>query len=173
MAPNQEAAFERIIRENGPALRRLALGYGQTRADGDDLFQEICFALWRALPSFRGDCSERTFAFRIGHNRGLTFRSRRRPDPIELADEITDGRPGPDSQAAAALERVRLLDAVRQLPEPHRQVVLLSLEDLSHADIAQVLGITENNVAVRLNRAKKALRAILSPELEEIHERRG
>jgi RNA polymerase sigma-70 factor (ECF subfamily) len=173
MAPDQEAAFERIIRDHGPALRRLALGYGRSRADGDDLFQDICFALWRALPSFRGECSERTFAFRIGHNRGLTFRSRRRPDGLDLSEDLSDGRPGPDSAAAASIQRDRLLDAVRRLPEPHRQVVLLSLEDLSHAEIGQVLGITENNVAVRLNRAKKALRVILAPELEELHDHRG
>lgn len=173
MTRDRETAFERIVRQHGPALRRLALGYGRSEADADDLFQEICFALWRALPTFRGESSERTFVFRIGHNRGLTFRSRRRPDGVDLAEEISDGRALPDSQAAASCQRDRLLAAVRSLPERHRQVVLLSLEDLSHAEIAQVLGITENNVAVRLSRAKKALREILTPELEEIHDRRG
>lgn len=156
-----EPQFERIIRLHGPALRRLALAYGRTAADGDDLFQDICFAIWRSLPTFRGDCSERTYAFRIGHNRGLTYRSRRRPDPVELDDAARDERPGPDAMTVAASERDRLLDAIRQLGDGHRQVVLLSLEGLSHAEIGEVLGISENNVAVRLSRARKELRLLL------------
>jgi RNA polymerase sigma-70 factor (ECF subfamily) len=160
--PNDVGAqFDRIVRLHGPALRRLAHGYGRTPADAEDLFQEICFALWRALPAFRGECSERTFAFRIGHNRGLTFRSRRRPDPVALDDELRDHGPGPESLATKALQRERLLAAVQRLPDSHRQVVLLSLEGLSHAEIGDILGLTDNNVAVRLNRAKKALRGLL------------
>lgn len=156
--------FERILLREGPALRRLALAYGRTAADAEDLFQEICLALWRALPSFRGECSERTFAFRIGHNRGLTFRSRCRPDPAPLDHDLRDRAPGPETLATAAAERERLLGAIQRLPEGHRQVVLLSLEGLSHADIAEVLGITENNVAVRLSRARRALKDLLAAE---------
>ncbi len=161
MSSDRQARFDRIIAADGAALRRLALTYGQTPADADDLFQEICFALWRALPSFRGESSERTFAFRIGHNRGLTFRARRRPAPGEIDQQLRDPNPGPESLATAALNRERLLTAVRRLTEGHRQAVMLSLEGLPHSEIAQILGITENNVAVRLSRARTELRALL------------
>ena len=80
--------FDRLIAAHGPGLRRLAQGYADGPADADDLFQDICFALWRALPSFRGESTERTFAFRIGHNRGLTHRSRKRTPPAELNEGI-------------------------------------------------------------------------------------
>jgi RNA polymerase sigma factor (sigma-70 family) len=162
MGGELEARFDRVIRLHGPALRRLASAYARTRADAEDLFQEICFALWRALPGFRGECSERTFAFRIGHNRGLTFRSRQRSVPEALSESLGDGAPGPDTLTARAIERDRLLTAVRRLPEPQRQVVLLSLEGLSHAEIGEVLGIAEGNVAVRLSRARKSLRDMLT-----------
>jgi RNA polymerase sigma-70 factor (ECF subfamily) len=156
-----EARFDRIVRLHGAALRRLALAYARTPADADDLFQEISFALWRSLPTFREECSERTFAFRIGHNRGLTFRSRQRAGSTELTESLQDGAPGPDTLTTRAIERDRLLDAVRRLPESHRQVVLLSLEGLSQAEIGEVLGITEGNVAVRLSRARRSLRTLL------------
>jgi RNA polymerase sigma-70 factor (ECF subfamily) len=160
MTKDIEGRFDRIVRAHGPALRRLSVTYGRSPADADDLFQEICFAIWRALPSFREECSERTFAFRIGHNRGLTFRARqRRHEPIE--DSIPDRRPGPDTLTTRAIARDRLVAAVRLLPEGQRQVVSLSLEGLNHADIGEVLGITENNVAVRLNRARQRLRDLL------------
>jgi RNA polymerase sigma-70 factor, ECF subfamily len=163
-ASNLEARFDEIVRLHGAPLRRLARAYAATDSDADDLFQEICFALWRALPGFRGECSDRTFAFRIGHNRGLTFRHRQRVQPVELPDSLEAREPGPDTLATRAIRRDRLFDAVRALPEGHRRVVLLSLEGLSQAEIGDVLGISENNVAVRLNRAKKTLRAALGTE---------
>lgn len=160
MTEDLAGRFDRIVREHGPALRRLALTYAGTAADADDLFQEICFGLWRSLPSFRGDCSERTFAFRIGHNRGLTYRARRRQhEPID--DAVADHGPGPETIAARAVRRDRLLAAVRRLPEGLRQVVTLSLEGLTAPEIGEVLGITDNNVAVRLTRARQRLRAEL------------
>ena len=60
-----------------------------------------------------------------------------------------------------ANQRDRLRAAIQHLPLVYRQVIMLMLEDLSHAEIADVLGITESNVAVRLNRARKALKESL------------
>jgi RNA polymerase sigma-70 factor, ECF subfamily len=62
---------------------------------------------------------------------------------------------------AMTRQRDRLRSAVQRLPLAYRQVVMLMLEDLSHAEIADVLGITESNVAVRLNRARKALKEVM------------
>jgi RNA polymerase sigma-70 factor (ECF subfamily) len=155
-------AFERIFRECGPALRRLAAGYAADAGEQDDLFQEIMLALWRALPGFRGECSVRTFAFRVGHNRGLTYRSRRRRhDSLDLAEEVPDARADVAGAADRAAERERLLAAIRQLPIAQRQVVILHLEDLAHREIAEVVGTSENAVATRLTRARKALRRLL------------
>ncbi len=155
-----EARFERILAEHGAALRRLASAYGADAHDAEDLFQDICFAIWRALPSFRGESTERTWAFRIGHNRGLTHRLRRR-ETTQLDPEVRDRSPGPDSQTTAALDRERLHRAVQCLSLGQRQVVTLSLEGLTTREIAEILGLTENNVAVRLTRARQALRELL------------
>lgn len=158
-----EARFERILAEHGPALRRVAAAYGADASDAEDLFQDICFAIWRALPSFRGESSERTWAFRIGHNRGLTHRLRRR-ETAELDPAVQDRSPGPDAQATAALERERLQRAVRRLSLGQRQVVTLSLEGFTPREIAEILGLTENVVAVRLTRARRALRELLGED---------
>ncbi|HEX6749522.1 MAG TPA: sigma-70 family RNA polymerase sigma factor [Longimicrobium sp.] len=154
--------FDEVVREHGAALARLAAVYAAEPADRDDLLQEIWVALWRALPRFRGECSLRTFVYRVGHNRGLTFRARQRRNPsAELPPTLADPRPGPDAELARSRRHERLLDAVRRLPEPQRQAVTLSLEGLSHAEIAEVVGTTENNVAVRLSRGRAALRELL------------
>lgn len=153
--------FGRVIAEHGPALRRLARSYALSQTDGDDLYQEICFAIWRALPSFRGEASIRTFVFRIGHNRGLTHRARRKPDPTELDESVADGQPGPETLLRISLRRQRLVSAVAQLPEGYRRVVAMSLEGLETAEIAEVLGVSDNSVAIRLTRARKMLRALM------------
>jgi RNA polymerase sigma factor (sigma-70 family) len=158
-----EQQFDRILGEQGGAISRLAYSYETVASVREELVQEIGLAIWQALPGFRGECSERTFVFRIAHNRGLTHVWRRRPahqtlDDLEEADQPVDPRPHPDEQAAQTDQRARLMAAIQSLPLTHRQMIVLMLEGLSHAEIADVVGITENNVAVRLNRARKALK---------------
>src|SRR6202050_4630105 len=159
-----EKQFARILNEYGAAISRLAFSYEAVASVREELVQEIALAIWQALAHFRGDCSERTFVYRIAHNRGLTHVGRRRPshqalplEDLEEADEPVDPRPHPEEQAARTDQRLRLLRAIQSLPLTHRQMVVLMLEGLSHAEIADVTGITENNVAVRLNRARKAM----------------
>jgi len=163
---NREERFDRILREHGPALSRLAFGYEKVASAREELTQEIALAIWQALPHFRGECSERTFVYRIAHNRGLTHVYKRQPPHQPLHDlpgplEPVDPRPHPEQQVAASRQKDRLRAAVHSLPPAYRQAVMLMLEDLSHAEIAEVLGITENNVGVRLNRARKALKEAL------------
>jgi RNA polymerase sigma factor (sigma-70 family) len=158
-----EEQFDRILGEHGSAISRLAYSYEATASIREELMQEIALAIWRALPHFRGECSERTFVFRIAHNRGLTHVRRRRPpqqslDDMEEADEPMDTRPHPDEHLAQTKQRERLTAAVQSLPIAHRQMIVMMLEGLSHAEIGEVLGITENNVAVRLTRARKVLK---------------
>lgn len=161
-----EQRFDRLLHEHGPALSRLAFGYEKRRAVREELMQEIALAIWQALPRFRGDCSERTFVFRIAHNRGLTHAMRRRPshEPLDAVGghvEPADPRPRPDEQAAERVRRDWLRDAIRRLPPILRETLMLALEDFPTGEIAEVLGISENNVAVRLTRARKALKQFL------------
>ena len=158
--------FEALLREYEPALRRLAAAYEVDVHEREDLLQDIAFALWRALPSFRGDSSTRTFVYRIAHNRALTHVWRRRPlhEPLHELEESqlpVDPRARPEDVAAQRHQRERLMEAIHSLPVIHRQVITLMLEDFSYTEMAEVLGISENNVAVRLNRAKKALKDAL------------
>jgi RNA polymerase sigma factor (sigma-70 family) len=160
-----DAAIDRVVREHGDVLERVVRGYVDNTPDRDDLMQEILMALWRALPRFRGESSERTFVLRVAHNRGITFSIRRRrfeglpedgqlPDPAPLAEEslIEEQR------------RDRLFQGIRRLPKAQRQAVMLRLEGLSQREIAELQDTSETNVGVRLTRARKALRTLLGEE---------
>ena len=105
-----EQRFERILDEHGGAISRLAYSYEPVAGIREELGQEIALAIWKALPHFRGECSERTFVFRIAHNRGLTHVRRRRAqqqslDDLEETDEPVDPRPHPDEHLAQMNQR--------------------------------------------------------------------
>ena len=151
--------LERVLDRHGDALWRLAGAYTDAPQDREDLYQEILVAVWQGLPRFRGDSSTRTYVFRIGRNRAITFqRKSRRHAATEPLDGVADGGPSPVEDAVALDEQDRLRKAVRALPPPGREVVSLSLEGLSNDEIAGVLGLSKNNVAVRLHRARTRLR---------------
>jgi RNA polymerase sigma-70 factor (ECF subfamily) len=155
--------FGRLLRANHAPLSRLAASYAANRSDRDDLLQEIAIALWRALPSFRGECSERTFLFRIAHNRCITHLSRRR-DTVSLDDAKIDPEdPQASSEAIIAEEqqRRRFVHAIRGLPVIHREVLVLFLEGMDYGEIAAVVGVSASNVGVRLNRARQKLKTLL------------
>jgi len=161
---SSDERFERVVREYGAALRRLAGGWERDRTAQEDLLQEILVALWRALPRFRGEASERTFVFRVALNRAMTHRFKRAPPivPLDDAAQVADSRQSPEAEAATAQQRERLVAALQSLPPSLREAVMLGLEGLSGADIADVLGITENNAMVRLSRARRALREAMN-----------
>jgi RNA polymerase sigma factor (sigma-70 family) len=151
--------YERLWDEFGAGIGRLASSYESRVHAREDLLQEIRLALWVALPRFRGDSSLRTFVFRIAHNRALTYVWRRKKaGHPEDSGDVVDVRENPETHAIQNANRSRLIEAIADLPIPFRQVITLALEELPHAEIAAVLGISENNIAVRMNRGRKLLR---------------
>jgi RNA polymerase sigma factor (sigma-70 family) len=162
----QEREFDGLLAANGPALARLAAGYTNTPSDRDDLLQEIALAVWQALRSFRGECSPRTFLFRIAHNRAVAHLARgiARSEagfPAADVDDVHDPAPDPESGLAREQNAARLRRAIQALPLVYRQVIMLALEDMGYAEIAEVLGISESNVGARLTRARQLLRESL------------
>jgi RNA polymerase sigma-70 factor (ECF subfamily) len=163
-----DAALVPIFSEHGRALERIAASYARSDADREELLQDFAIAIWRALPAFRAECTMKTFVLRIAHHRALTFLSKRHPTEEDIDDHAGSVVATSGKNPAVAYERKerqqRLLAAVRGLPLGHRRVVTLLLEGLSHREIADVLGTSENNVAVRANRARAAMRALLGED---------
>ena len=157
---NRDRELERVLAVHAAALSRIAASYESRPALREELLQDIAFALWRALPAFRQESSERTFVLRIATNRALSHLAARPPraDTLEAAPELADPAPRPDELAARQQSASRLQQAVHALPLPLRQVLVLAFEGLDHDDIARVLGLTAGNVAVRLHRGKQQLK---------------
>ena len=160
---NAERTFERIAQEHDAMIKRIASSYEAESHLAEELVQEIYFAIWRALPSFRGDASLRTFVARIATNRSVTHvaRALKSAPSLELSEQIEAPGASPESQAIALNHHARLMTAVRGLPLAYRQPVMLTLEGLTPREIADLLGISTNAVAIRMSRAKELLRRLL------------
>jgi RNA polymerase sigma-70 factor (ECF subfamily) len=160
---SQRDCFLRLMGEYEPALRRLAGAYLEQPADREDLFQEIAVALWKALPGFRGEASERTWLYRVAHNVAITASTRihsrgRREDPIPEQFEHASVSPDAEQQLLQLEKQRLLLEGVRSLGVVDREIVLLHLEGLSNAEIETVSGLSEAAVATRLTRIREKLK---------------
>ncbi|HJS92592.1 MAG TPA: RNA polymerase sigma factor [Steroidobacteraceae bacterium] len=155
--------FEQVAAEHAPMIRRIAASHEANTHLAQDLIQEILFALWKALPSFRGEGSMRAFVARIATNRAVSHvkQAIRLNEGGEITEQLPMPGETPESRVVALDQNARLLAAVRSLPFVYRQVVMLTLEGLKGEEIASVLGISANAVAIRMSRAKDMLRVRL------------
>jgi RNA polymerase sigma factor (sigma-70 family) len=155
--------FERIVAEFGPLISRIAMSYEADPTLREDLTQQIFLAVWQALPSFRADSSLKTFIARVAQNRSISFVTKqvRQPRLAELPERLEADTLNPEEEAIEQSEREMLLAATRRLPLPQREVIILVLEGFSYAEIAEMLDIAPNALALRLSRAKTALKSML------------
>ena len=154
--------FLELMEAYGPAIRRLAHVYMQSAADQDDLFQEIALAIWTAIPRFRGDSSERTWLYRIGHNVALTHvvKIRKKTSRELPQDEQVYALPAHTNLENTMIDqqnRRRLIEAMRALPSLDQQILMLHLEGLSYAEMEEVTGLSNSNLGVRLTRIRRRL----------------
>jgi RNA polymerase sigma factor (sigma-70 family) len=155
--------FERIVADYGPLISRIAMSYEADPSLREDLTQQIFLAVWQALPTFRADSSLKTFIARVAQNRSISFVTKqvRQPPVAEVPEKLEADMPNPEDSAIEASERRSLLEATRRLPPPQREVIILVLEGFDYGEIAEMLDIAPNALALRLSRAKAALKSML------------
>ncbi|HET7222659.1 MAG TPA: sigma-70 family RNA polymerase sigma factor [Rhodanobacteraceae bacterium] len=156
-------SFDETMADHLAMVRRIAAAYESNPSVREDLVQDILCAVWRALPHFRGEGSLRGFIARIAANRAVTHvqRALRVPASTELTNDLATCESSPEAHAMAIDDKGRLVKALRVLPIGLREPALLALEGLTQQEIAGILGITPNAVAIRMTRAKSQLRKLL------------
>lgn len=159
-AVEQQTVFDRWLADHAAVLHHVANGFAEG-ADRSDLMQELLLALWRAVPAYRGGAQPSTFIYRVAHNTALTWKRternyRRNVDRFET-DVLrnTQAEPFAAGREHEALEL--LYTQIRRLPPVDRSLILLHLDGVSYAGMAEIHGLTESNVGVRLNRVKQKL----------------
>jgi len=160
-----DALFAGIVRDYGAQISRFAMGYELDVAKRHELRQDMLLAVWQSLAVFKQQCGLRTWVYRVTHNVGVSHiqREKRRLSTVSLDDETLDAVlidvQGDDS--AEAIERgidlERLLHFIDALGMPDRQIMVLYLEELDAATIADVVGLSAVNVATKIHRIKALL----------------
>lgn len=161
----EREAFDRLVVRYQREVYRLCYRYVNNHEDANDLAQEVFLRAWRAIGRFRGDSSFSTWLYRIAVNACLNFRARRRLATQELSETLAD----PVGSAAARLEEDdearRLRAAVSRLPERQRATLILKVyHDLTHQEVARVLGSTVGTVKANLFHALGNLRRLVAEE---------
>ena len=163
--PAASPEFLALLNEHQPLLRRVVRLYCPDPDDRQDLYQETVLQLWRAWPRYqaRPDARLSTWLYRVALNVAISDlrRRTRHPPPSPLAAILPDvpdaPPPGPDPDDLAQLYR-----AIGQLSDVEKAFVLLYLEERSYQEMADILGITQNNVRVKMHRVQAKLRHLLT-----------
>jgi RNA polymerase sigma-70 factor (ECF subfamily) len=157
----QDLLYEEVMQEYAAAVERLARAYELNAEDRRDLVQEIHFAIWQSLSKFDERCSLRTWVYRVAHNTAAShvMRQHRTNTGLVSLDETPPLAGQADNEAAldGRQKLDRLLRFIQQLNPLDRQLMVLYLEDLDAAAIAEITGISPGNVATRIHRIKNFL----------------
>jgi len=154
--------FLRQINENKGIIHKVTKMYMDNALDQEDLFQEIVMQLWKAYPSFKGTSKFSTWMYRVALNTAIVFfkKDNRKLDKATLNEQI-DVVDIDDGALDKEEKLTYLYKAVQELNQIEKAIIFLFLENQSHRQIAENLGITEVNARVKLNRTKEKLQQII------------
>lgn len=168
-ANGDHTAFRALVDRHSEALFRLAQWLSGNRADAEDVLQETFTGAFKSMSRFAGRASVKTWLTQILIRQASKMRHRRgrmkiaaHPDPSGGGSGGA-GEPWVNSPVSTVDRRIDLALMIEQLPEDHRQVILLrEVEGMSYDEISQTLGIPRGTVESRIHRARASLRKLLT-----------
>ena len=161
MNEDLKTLFSRVMEDNKHRILRICRVYAHGIEDEKDLYQDVALNIWKSLPGFRREATIDTWIYRICLNVCMQHVLKLKKTKQNMVDvegiKISDGNADPQSNMEATEKRQKLNGCLAKLDDADKLLVLLFLEDLPYKTISEVAGITENHVAVKLNRIKKKL----------------
>ena len=155
MNNDKEHQFELLVREHKRTIYTVCYMFSHNKTEVEDLFQEVLIRLWNGFDHYEGRSSARTWVYRVALNTAINQdkKERRRIETVPLTVDIN-----PFEADDPKTQQVRKLhDLISQLELIDRSLVLLWLEGIPYDEIGAIIGITPNNVGVRLARIKEKL----------------
>jgi RNA polymerase sigma-70 factor (ECF subfamily) len=172
-AQEQETIFRRWLEAHLGLMLKVVRGCVAAPQDQDDLFQDVLLQIWLSIPVFRGESKETTWIYRVAFNTALAWRrvERRRREGHETFLKF-DVSPQVQPSHLDSLPEQEIVEqlyaAIRQLPKVDASLALMHLDGLSYQEMAEVLGISENYIGVKLNRIRKQLAEQLKGVCDEL-----
>ena len=151
-----ENNFIEIIQKNEHLIYKVCSMYISDEFPLADLYQEVVYNLWKSFPKFRNECSISTWIYRIALNTCITGMRKELKRPqhlpiLEFAEHLIE----PESMTNHIKEMYHL---IYQLNKLERAIILLYLEEKSYQEIADITGLTLNNIAIKIKRIKEKLK---------------
>lgn len=147
-----EQQFIQQLAAHQHILHKICRLYRDSREDREDLFQEMVFQLWRSAPSFQGRSKFTSWMYQVALHTALA--GFRKKQPRIVYPEALPEQAVPETDEAASEQ---LMAALKKLNDADKALITLYLEELSYQEIAEITGISENYVGVKLNRIKQKL----------------
>ncbi|HEY7411139.1 MAG TPA: sigma-70 family RNA polymerase sigma factor [Vicinamibacteria bacterium] len=158
----EREAFDRLVARYQRDIYRLCFRYVNNHEDANDMAQDVFLRAYKALGRFRGDSAFSTWLYRIAVNTCLNFKAARRPPADELPETLADRAPAVSTRVEQEDEARRVREAVSRLPEKQRATLILKVyQDMTHEEVARVLGSTVGTVKANLFHALGNLRKAL------------
>ncbi|HEY1038402.1 MAG TPA: sigma-70 family RNA polymerase sigma factor [Bacteroidia bacterium] len=147
--------FEDIYKEYWQKIFRLCMGYVNDHDWAKDIAQETFVTVWQQLPNFRNESAIGTWIFRIASNQCLRqIEKQKRMPKTDLPVQMEEEQPGNQQME----ERMKFLyKCISELGETDRIIISLELENIKQSEIAEIVGISETNVRVKIHRIKEKL----------------
>lgn len=169
---DQESIFANWLDEHSSSVMKVARAYTLTNDECQDLAQEILLQAWRSLSNFQGRANASTWFYRVALQTAMNWHRKDKPrrsrqKPLLEVQALPTNTPCSAEQVQHRDTIEQLYKAIHRLPKGDAALVLLYLDELSYREISEVLGISESNVGVKLNRAKKALSVLMNEESNE------
>ena len=153
----RERIFGDWLADHTGILFKVVHAYAFEHADRQDLFQEIVIQVWRSVDAFRGESSVSTWVYRVALNTAIAWTRKEGRHQRRKQLEVVEGLLTTASPDAPDPRLEWLYHQIAQLKDVDRSVALLLLDGFSYKEIAAIVGLTESNVGVKINRIKSAL----------------
>jgi len=141
---------------------KICRAYTDSQEDFEDYYQEVCLQIWRSKDNFKEKSEWSTWIYRLSLNVCLTLLKKKKNNKQNLISDNLPLEAEEESNAFSDESLNELYDAIKQLSEIDRAVILLYLEEKSYQEIADIIGTNPNNIGVRIKRIKGRLKKILN-----------
>jgi len=162
------STFEQIIEENKGSIYRICKIYAISPLEPQDLFQDVLYAIWKSISAFKGHSNINTWIYRITLNVCLRSKQKLEKKKFKTVQlESIQFVPVDKPLDTAQQEKYKALTScISSLDENDKSIIILYLEELKYKEIAEITGMTENHVAVKMKRIKKRLLNCIKNKLE-------
>ncbi|VXB83917.1 RNA polymerase subunit sigma-24 [Flavobacterium sp. 9AF] len=159
MTIDKNKLFESLFSDYKEKIYRLCYSYSNDNDTAKDLLQESFSKVWTHLDTFQNKSEYSTWIYRIAVNTCLNYLRSTKNKRVEFRDALPEMR---EEEIDVETQINHLYIAIKELEEIDRLLISMVLDDISYKEIGTILGISENNVGVKVHRIKKQLKDILT-----------